>query len=73
MSGIKSNSQLLFLGHQSILESEARPSKGLTSDPAFVQLRDYHQRNASTLSMADMFQNDATRFDKFKYVSSSSF
>ena len=66
MSVDKSNSQLLFLGHQGILDSEGRPSKGLTSDSAFVQLRDYHQRNAPALNMPEMFQNDANRFEKYQ-------
>ncbi|XP_017482484.1 PREDICTED: glucose-6-phosphate isomerase-like [Rhagoletis zephyria] len=65
MSG-KSNSQLLHLGHQAVLESEARPVPGsLTQDAAFAKLRKYHQENAANLNLVDLFAKDSGRFDKY--------
>ena len=66
MSG-KSNSQLLHLGHQAVLESEARPVPGsLTQDAAFAKLRKYHQENAANLNLVDLFAKDSGRFDKYQ-------
>lgn len=63
----KSNSQMLQLGHQAVLESEARPVAGsLTQDAAFAKLKKYHQENAASLNLVDLFAKDAGRFDKYK-------
>ena len=63
----KSNSQLLQLGHQAVLDSEARSvDGGLTQDPAYAKLRKYHSENAANLSMVDMFNQEPNRFDKYK-------
>lgn len=63
----KSNSQLLQLGHQAVLESEARAVPGsLTQDAAFVKLKKYHQENAANLNLVDLFAKDAGRFDKYQ-------
>ena len=63
----KSNSQLLQLGHQAVLDSEARPVAGsLTQDAAYVKLRKYHAENAASLSLVDLFAKDPSRFDKYQ-------
>lgn len=65
----KSNSQLLHLGHQGVLESEARPVEGsLTQNPVFSKLRKFHSENASNLNILDLFAKDPERFNKFRYV-----
>ena len=46
----------------------ARPQ--LTSEPAYMALQDYFNKNGSSLIMRDMFKADPNRFSKFRLVKS---
>lgn len=62
----KSNSQMLQLGKKAALQVEKQNLVGLSSDPIYQKLREYHQQNAPKLNLHQMFKADSQRFSKFR-------
>lgn len=40
----------------------------LSSEPAYKALKDYHDKNAASINMREMFKADPDRFKKFRQV-----
>ena len=41
---------------------------GLTQDPAFQKLKEFHEKNGDSINIANLFSADPERFEKFRYV-----
>lgn len=59
-----SNSRLLLAGAKSVVECESKPGNQLTEDPAFKNLRNYHNKCAN-MDMNSEFV-DPFRFDRMR-------
>ena len=47
----------------------ADPSRPqLSVEPSFRALKDYHEKNGTKLNIRQMFKDDASRFQKFRYA-----
>ena len=39
---------------------------GLTQDPAFQKLKEFHEKNGDSINIANLFSADPERFEKFR-------
>lgn len=44
------------------------PKVNLRQDPAFVELQKFYDANAEKINIQQLFQQDADRFNKFRFV-----
>lgn len=44
------------------------PKTPLNSEPIFLKLKDFHQRQGKDINILELFKEDSSRFEKFRYV-----
>lgn len=44
------------------------PKVNLKQDPAYVEIQKFYDANADNINIQQLFQQDADRFNKFRFV-----